>query len=105
MPDVSVVKNLTAINGKDWFDIGENLNFECDYGYELDGLSEITCGEGAKWSDNLDVICKQILCDAPQLQESLTSNNPASFGRKYKLGNTINYKCNRGWIIDGSSTG
>ena len=103
MPDVSVVKNLTATNGKDWFDIGENLNFECDYGYELDGLSEITCGEGAKWSDNLDVICKQILCDAPQLHESLTNNDPALFGKKYKLGNTINYKCNRGWIIEGSS--
>ena len=103
MPDISPIRNLKAVNNKDWYDIGDKLTLDCDYGYELDGISEMECEEEAKWSSGLNVICKQILCDAPQMQESLSSNNPGLFRRKYTVGNTINYKCNRGWIIEGSS--
>ncbi len=100
---VSAIANLTAAPAKELYDIGEKVTFHCDEGFQLDGLREIRCEDGAVWSDPLDVLCREILCDAPQLPDSYTNDNPDLFQRKYKVGNVINYACNRGWVLEGSA--
>ncbi len=102
-PWFSGIANLTTTPVKDWYDIGENLMFQCNYGFELEGISEMSCNEGARWSDSLNVFCREILCGPPQLSDSFTSDSPGLFQRKYKVGNTINYRCNKGWVIEGSA--
>ena len=104
LPDLKSIPHLVTSRKKQWFDRGDLLDLDCEFGYNLTvGADQLECLELAKWSEPLNHVCEAILCDPPKLKQSLTANNPRYFTREYKVGDRIKFKCNRGWAMIGDA--
>ncbi|XP_013383226.1 sushi, von Willebrand factor type A, EGF and pentraxin domain-containing protein 1 [Lingula anatina] len=90
-------------NGKvsgNLFLYGEQLQYECDIGYELFGSSSLTCLSNGQWSDQYPT-CLKVSCTVPVASKRsvLLANTSTLF-----YGDSITYSCVEGFSIHGDST-
>lgn len=82
--------------GKD-FNCGKRVEFQCLEGFKLLGPSEITCETAGKWSSGFP-LCGQISCGTPPAILNAFINGSSSLDQ-----NSINYNCEIGFVMHGSS--
>ncbi|GFR11206.1 sushi, von Willebrand factor type A, EGF and pentraxin domain-containing protein 1 [Trichonephila clavata] len=80
------------------FTYGSKLEFKCNSKYKIDGPESIACISSKKWSKNVPK-CKRYLCDVPDA----ISNSQIPIG-PYVVGQTIDYACDKGYVIEGNKT-
>ena len=78
-------------------EIGAQIVYSCDDGYQLIGESVRNCTEEAKWTGNVPYCEKIIECDKP----SYVISNGRMISSNFSAGATIHYVCDDGYFIDG----
>ncbi|XP_048467789.1 C4b-binding protein alpha chain-like [Rhincodon typus] len=86
--------------GGDYWEHGMVAEYSCDLDYSLIGAEELVCTETGEWN-NKPPICKAVHCKRPELPEN--ANIVAGFGPSYKYRETITYRCEHGYKIDGDN--
>ncbi|XP_041654951.1 complement receptor type 1 [Cheilinus undulatus] len=93
------------------YQLGENVNFSCSLGFQLEGAQRITCGPGGQWQPELPRCLpkktpeKEGGCGVPQVSE----NSNANLADKYIMmtsfssGDKVYYMCDIGYVAAGGS--
>lgn len=71
------------------------VEYACDEGYELDGDSKIVCLSLGTWS-KLPPTCVPVACGVPDYVQFANI-----IGDVYTYGNSVTYKCKRGFTVSG----
>lgn len=77
---------------------GSTCNFSCDYGFHLQGPSEITCSKDALWSQETPT-CTEIQCPA---LESPQDGRVICANPNLRVDSVCSFTCNEGFTLDGS---
>ncbi|XP_045479696.1 sushi, von Willebrand factor type A, EGF and pentraxin domain-containing protein 1-like [Harmonia axyridis] len=72
------------------------VTFECNEGYYLEGAGTIRCDENGVWVPSQPK-CKKITCGDPG-----HVNNGLAVGREFFYGNSVKYRCEKGYKLKGS---
>nr|AAB00092.1 decay-accelerating factor transmembrane [Mus musculus] len=82
---------------------GSEINFSCNPGYRLVGITSILCtitGNAVDWDDEFPV-CTEIFCpDPPKINDGIMRGESDS----YKYSQVVIYSCDKGFILFGNST-
>lgn len=81
----------------EYFSFGNSINYTCNEGYSLNGISELSCQDKGNWSAE-EPACTPISCGTPDKME-----NGYFTGDVYKFKNTVEYFCNDGFGLEGES--
>lgn len=94
-----VIKNLKhgKVSGSN-FTYGSKLEFKCNHKFKIDGPDSIICTSTKQWSKPAPK-CRRYLCDVPEA----ILNSSVSVG-PYVVGQTIQYYCDKGYVMEGNST-
>ncbi|KAM9735147.1 complement component C7-like [Menidia menidia] len=84
-------------NPKDFYRVGDIVDYLCISGYYLTGNAQVTCDENQKWSGG-ERVCKSTECDMPLLN-SLVEARPAK--KAYEIGDKVSLSCPTGWVLEG----
>uniref|UniRef100_H3AD23 Sushi, von Willebrand factor type A, EGF and pentraxin domain containing 1 n=1 Tax=Latimeria chalumnae TaxID=7897 RepID=H3AD23_LATCH len=76
--------------------LGSAVHYGCNHGYEITGSSTRYCMSSRKWSEFLPV-CERVICEPPK-----NINNGSMVGESYTYQSVIYYKCDPGFILNGS---
>lgn len=82
------------ITGRDYI-LGSIVEYSCNEGYQLSGISERRCREDGRWHGDLPS-CSQIECDPPSNIEHGDYS-----GSSFYYGESVVYECNEGFVISG----
>ncbi|KAK7100185.1 sushi, von Willebrand factor type A, EGF and pentraxin domain-containing protein 1-like isoform X2 [Littorina saxatilis] len=94
-PRPEVIPNGQVI-GRD-FTFNNRIQYECNTGYTLLGVSQRECSADGEWADEAPV-CQLVSC--PQPENIL---NGAVIGTDFTYGSSIEYVCDRGYTLIGFS--
>ncbi|XP_060618494.2 sushi, von Willebrand factor type A, EGF and pentraxin domain-containing protein 1 isoform X2 [Anolis sagrei] len=75
--------------------VGSEISFSCDMGYQLKGVTTVTCLESGEWN-HLIPYCEAISCGIPAVPE-----NGVVDGSNFTYGNKVIYRCDKGYILKG----
>ncbi|XP_005160699.1 sushi domain-containing protein 6 isoform X2 [Danio rerio] len=92
--------NLTEMN-RGSFSVGTLLQYSCDPGYTLDGVSMISCTVTGQWSSNPPRCIKNDVCQPPSEPENGGYNCHPSPCHRLTQGTVIEYFCDEGYILKG----
>ncbi|XP_058874390.1 complement receptor type 2 isoform X1 [Acipenser ruthenus] len=82
------------------FTVGATINYTCNPGFELLGVSENYCQENQTWK-HPEPTCRLVLCSPPL---ELSHGYLVAVQRKqYEAGEVIYYLCRKGFLLDGSN--
>ncbi|KAM4528425.1 complement component C7 [Odontesthes bonariensis] len=84
-------------NPKDFYMVGDRMDYSCIPGYYLTGTAEVTCEEDQSWSAGARV-CKTATCEIPTVN-SLVKATPTK--SVYDIGEHVSLSCPAGWVLDG----
>lgn len=73
----------------------DNVTYECEEGFRLEGIGTLTCTENATWSAPAPV-CVIILCERPPRVLNAVYLNPFN-DRFFRIGRTVQYNCIPGY--------
>ncbi|XP_039184898.1 sushi, von Willebrand factor type A, EGF and pentraxin domain-containing protein 1-like isoform X1 [Crotalus tigris] len=74
---------------------GSVVQYDCDHGFQLNGLHKRTCQSDQKWDGN-EPLCIPTSCgQAPYLENGEVS------GEEYTYQNYIEYSCKEGFLLEG----
>ena len=84
--------------------LGSQVQFRCNNHFKLSGEQSITCQEDGKWSGE-SPSCTEVRCQVPDKINN-TIFRPSTRGRvtdgtSYEVGTTLNYRCERGFVLEG----
>ena len=84
--------------------LGSLVQFRCNNHFKLAGEQSITCQEDGKWS-GVSPSCTEVRCPVPDKINN-TIFRPSTRGRvtdgtSYAVGTTLNYRCERGFVLEG----
>lgn len=91
---ISVEPSQTA------YDVGDEVTFECQRGFKLVGSETSSCKPDLTWFPEEPTCMKIIVCRQPSRPRYSTVDPDQ---RVYKVGETITYKCRRGFELKGDS--
>ncbi|XP_051818518.1 sushi, von Willebrand factor type A, EGF and pentraxin domain-containing protein 1 [Antechinus flavipes] len=77
------------------YTVGGEVTFSCEEGYQLIGVTKITCLESGKWSHQIP-FCEGISCGSPIVPENCSIE-----GSTFTYGNKVIYRCNKGYKLFG----
>ncbi|XP_028910838.1 sushi, von Willebrand factor type A, EGF and pentraxin domain-containing protein 1 isoform X8 [Ornithorhynchus anatinus] len=77
------------------FSVGSEVTFSCEEGYQLMGVSKLTCLESGEWN-HLIPYCEAVTCGGP-----VTPENGGVEGSIFTFGNKVTYSCNKGYNMVG----
>ncbi|CAH1773668.1 unnamed protein product [Owenia fusiformis] len=84
------------IDGK-YHEYKDKIQFTCDEGYVLVGESSLECMADKMWNGNFPS-CRKISCGKPDVVE-----NSESRGTSYNHGDEVEYRCEKGYRLEGHS--
>ncbi|KAG1682277.1 CUB and sushi domain-containing protein 2 [Nymphon striatum] len=85
--------------------LGSVLTYKCIKGYKLSHLSVRKCKQTGRWSNSTPK-CLEIRCNVPDSPANSTlsyENNDRPAGDSFKIGSTVQYKCMKGYSVQGKS--
>ncbi|XP_078098387.1 C4b-binding protein alpha chain-like isoform X2 [Mustelus asterias] len=74
----------------------EEIKYQCNYGYKLNGSSSIRCKENHMFVPKPPT-CKQIICEAPNSIQNGRKVRYLRYGTPYTFGQKVTYQCNYGF--------
>ncbi|KAM5298505.1 sushi, von Willebrand factor type A, EGF and pentraxin domain-containing protein 1 [Ctenodactylus gundi] len=77
------------------YTVGADITFSCEEGYELVGVTKITCMASGEW-DHLRPSCEAISCGTPAIPE-----NGGIDGSAFTYGSKVIYRCDKGYTLAG----
>uniref|UniRef100_A0A2K6EQD9 Sushi, von Willebrand factor type A, EGF and pentraxin domain-containing protein 1 n=1 Tax=Propithecus coquereli TaxID=379532 RepID=A0A2K6EQD9_PROCO len=77
------------------YTVGAEVTFSCEDGYQLMGVTKITCLESGEWN-HLIPYCEGISCGVPPPLE-----NGFYSAEDFHAGSTVTYQCNKGYTLAG----
>ncbi|KAM7319810.1 hypothetical protein ACRRTK_021493 [Alexandromys fortis] len=77
------------------YTVGAEVTFSCEEGYQLLGVSKVTCLESGEW-DHVRPSCEAISCGAPPAPE-----NGGVVGSVFTFGSKVTYRCDKGYTLAG----
>ncbi|GAU99333.1 hypothetical protein RvY_10353-2 [Ramazzottius varieornatus] len=87
--------NKAIIKGSD-YGLNATVEYSCEPGYRLEGLSQRTCLFPGNWSDQAPE-CKEIFCPPA----SAPLNGTVSSKKPVKIGSSVDFNCNTGNALNG----
>ncbi|MBZ3871168.1 Sushi, von Willebrand factor type A, EGF and pentraxin domain-containing protein 1 [Sciurus carolinensis] len=75
--------------------VGAEVTFSCEEGYQLVGVTKITCLESGEWNHPRPH-CEALSCGAPAIPE-----NGGIDGSAFTYGSKVVFKCNKGYTLAG----
>ncbi|XP_076346234.1 sushi, von Willebrand factor type A, EGF and pentraxin domain-containing protein 1-like isoform X1 [Tachypleus tridentatus] len=75
--------------------MGSSIQYVCDTGFELVGVSSRTCQEDKTW-DGEKPTCIRITCPQP-----VDPTNGQVYGDHHRYGDTVQYACDKGFRLEG----
>uniref|UniRef100_A0A8C8AQF1 Sushi, von Willebrand factor type A, EGF and pentraxin domain-containing protein 1 n=1 Tax=Otus sunia TaxID=257818 RepID=A0A8C8AQF1_9STRI len=79
----------------DTYSVGSEVTFSCEEGFQLTGVTKLTCMESGEWSFPIPY-CEAISCGGPVIPE-----NSAILGSNFTYQNKVVYRCNDGYNLVG----
>ncbi|XP_070581971.1 sushi, von Willebrand factor type A, EGF and pentraxin domain-containing protein 1-like isoform X3 [Ptychodera flava] len=76
--------------------LGDKVSFSCSYGYQIQGVSSVTCTYTGQWSDQIPT-CRVNTC--PNIE---APDNGFKIGDNYNLGSKIRFSCIEGYTLEGA---
>ncbi|XP_025023614.1 CUB and sushi domain-containing protein 1-like, partial [Python bivittatus] len=89
-------------NGSE-FNLNDVVNFTCNTGYLLQGVSRAQCRSNGQWSSSLPS-CQVVNCSDPGFVENAIRHGQQNFPESFKYGTSVVYHCKKGFYLLGSST-
>ncbi|XP_078603750.1 uncharacterized protein LOC144877625 [Branchiostoma floridae x Branchiostoma japonicum] len=100
--DICCDHTIGDMNGKitttDGYCSGNDIQFSCDPGYELVGRSSATCLKNGSWDGEIPT-CQRICCN----KTTSITNGQITASNGYCSGNSIQFSCDTGYELVGSS--
>ncbi|XP_062615046.1 sushi, von Willebrand factor type A, EGF and pentraxin domain-containing protein 1-like, partial [Saccostrea cucullata] len=89
-------------NALELFEYQDTVRYECDKGYSIKDLSEVTCGPDGNLQQNInEVRCEVIRCQKPYLGKNL---NITDYKEDYSYEEEIYFRCEGGFRLRGIAT-
>ncbi|XP_062981165.1 CUB and sushi domain-containing protein 1 [Elgaria multicarinata webbii] len=88
-------------NGSE-FNLNDVVNFTCNTGYLLLGVSRAQCRSNGQWSSSLPT-CRVVNCSDPGFVENAVRHGQQNFPESFKYGISVVYHCKKGFYLLGSS--
>ncbi|KAI1891469.1 hypothetical protein AGOR_G00144140 [Albula goreensis] len=82
------------------FPYGSTCTFTCADGFQLQGVSSVTCTESAEWSQDTPY-CEAITCESPEQGDHLVMKCSHS-SDNLKLNSSCSFSCDEGFILQGA---
>ncbi|XP_070794674.1 sushi, von Willebrand factor type A, EGF and pentraxin domain-containing protein 1 [Pituophis catenifer annectens] len=79
------------------YTVGSEIRFSCEKGYQLKGVSQVTCLESGEWS-HLIPFCEAISCGLPPHPK-----NGAIDGSRFTFGSKVTFRCEEGYVLVGKA--
>ncbi|KAG9328507.1 hypothetical protein JZ751_013492 [Albula glossodonta] len=84
------------------FPYGSTCTFTCADGFQLQGVSSVTCTESAEWSQDTPY-CEAITCKSLEAGDHLVTNCSHS-SDNLKLNSSCSFSCDEGFILQGAES-
>uniref|UniRef100_A0A2I3GDK1 CUB and Sushi multiple domains 1 n=1 Tax=Nomascus leucogenys TaxID=61853 RepID=A0A2I3GDK1_NOMLE len=88
-------------NGSE-FNLNDVVNFTCNTGYLLQGVSGAQCRSNGQWSSPLPT-CRVVNCSDPGFVENAIRQGQQNFPESFEYGMSVLYHCKKGFYLLGSS--
>ncbi|MBZ3876498.1 CUB and sushi domain-containing protein 1 [Sciurus carolinensis] len=88
-------------NGSE-FNLNDLVNFTCNTGYLLQGVSRAQCRSNGQWSSPLPT-CRVVNCSDPGFVENAVRQGQQSLPESFEYGMSVLYHCKKGFYMLGSS--
>ncbi|XP_021064430.1 complement component C6 [Mus pahari] len=98
-PQPPLPENAFIWNEKKVYSVGEDVEISCLTGFTAVGFQYFRCLPDRTWRQG-DVECQRTACLKPVVQDVLTVS---PFKRVYQIGESIELKCPRGFVVAGPS--
>ncbi|KAG8130469.1 hypothetical protein E2320_017145, partial [Naja naja] len=79
------------------YTVGSEIRFSCEKGYQLKGVSQVTCLESGEWSHPIP-FCEAISCGIPPHPK-----NSAIDGSRFTFGSKVMFRCEEGYVLMGEA--
>lgn len=96
--DPTFIENAKLVVDDSQAIYGTSLHYECDSGFILSGKGSMSCEMNGKWSTE-PPSCSIVKCTPP-----LEDLNSLRQGNIFEFGETVNYTCNEGFVMEGSQS-
>ena len=97
LPDHSALK---VLDSRTVFEEGNIVRLGCNTGYTIVGETKLTC-RGSDWK-GVYPTCKKITCPTPKIRHGYVSTDLTVYASRFEYGTTAHFKCNRGYLIEGT---
>uniref|UniRef100_A0A3Q1BSD8 Complement component C7 n=1 Tax=Amphiprion ocellaris TaxID=80972 RepID=A0A3Q1BSD8_AMPOC len=91
------LRNGFIQNPKDFYVVGNTVQYSCIDGFYLSGNAEAKCAENQKWSSEA-MVCKSSTCGLPPIN-SLVTATPTKTA--YQIGDSVSLSCPVGLFLEG----
>nr|XP_055145230.1 CUB and sushi domain-containing protein 1 isoform X1 [Symphalangus syndactylus] len=88
-------------NGSE-FNLNDVVNFTCNTGHLLQGVSRAQCRSNGQWSSPLPT-CRVVNCSDPGFVENAIRHGQQNFPESFEYGMSVLYHCKKGFYLLGSS--
>ncbi|XP_051794585.1 complement component 7b [Acanthochromis polyacanthus] len=91
------LRNGFIQNPKDFYLVGNTVQYSCINGFYLSGNAEARCAENQQWSSEA-MVCKSSTCGLPPIN-SLVTATPTKAA--YQIGDSVSLSCPVGLVLEG----
>ncbi|CAK8684025.1 unnamed protein product [Clavelina lepadiformis] len=103
---VSCFPLVAPINGnlspvQDQYGVDDEIEFECDEGFEINGAETVTCLSNGGWSDTEPTCDEEVTCFEPNFDLRFGFFTPAE--GPYRINDFVDFVCNPGYLLVGES--